>query len=177
MDLGLGFGTGLGLDNFCHRAKLRCVVVVTSLQDYSEVPGSIQDLFGTYDFSLTIFNHRLEKLAYLKTFLKWQSPSWAGSIKHCFSVSFDFYNDLDILMYEITLDFNEETVDRFNIASTDDCFLVFVGGKYVHMIDQVVRKVEIIGKKILSKARILFLDTNDKKRRNMKETYPPLVLD
>ena len=80
-------------------------------------------------------------------------------------------------MYEMTLDFNEETIDRFNIASADDCFLVFVGGKYVDMIDQVVRKVEIIGKKILSKARILFFDTNDKKRRNMKETYPPLVLD
>ena len=80
-------------------------------------------------------------------------------------------------MYEMSLDFNEETIDRFTIASTNDCFLVFVGGKYVNMIDEVASKVEIIGKKILSKARILFLDTNDKKRRNMKETYPPLVLD
>ena len=126
---------------------------------------------------LTIFNHRSEKLAYLKIFLKWQSPSWSGSIKHCFSVSFGFDNDLDILIYEITLDFDEEIIiDRFNIDTTDDCFLVFVGGKYVDMIDQVARKVEIIGKKIMSKARILFLDTNDKKMRSMKETYPPLVL-
>ena len=75
----------------------------------------------------------------------------------------------------MTLDFNEETIDRFNIATTDDCFLVFVGGKYVDMIDQVARKVEIIGKKILSKAKVFFLDTNDKKMRPMKETYPPLV--
>ena len=111
----------------------------------------------------------------MKTFLKWQTPSWSGSIKHCFSISFDFDNDLDILMYNMTLHFNEETLDRFNIATTADCFLVFVGGKYVDMIDQVASKVEIIGKKILSKAKVFFMDTNDKKMRSMKETYPPLV--
>ena len=122
-----------------------------------------------------ILNLRSEKIKYLKTFLKWQTPSWSGSIKHCFSISFDFDNDLDILMYNMTLDFDEETIDRFNIATTDDCFLVFVGGKYVDMIDQVASKVEIIGKKIQSKAKVFFLDTNDKKMRSMKETYPPLV--
>ena len=79
-------------------------------------------------------------------------------------------------MYNMTLDFNEETIDRFNISTTDDCFLVFVGGKYVDMIDQVASKVEIIGKKILSKPRVLFLDTNDKRMRSMNKTYPPLVL-
>ena len=112
----------------------------------------------------------------METFLKWQTPSWSGSIQHCFSVSFGYDNDLDILMYEMTLDFNGEAIDRINIASTDDCFLVFVGGKYVDMIDQVASKAEIIGLKILSKARVLFLDTNDKKMRYMKKTYPPLVL-
>ena len=124
---------------------------------------------------LTIFNHRSEKIFYLETFLRWETPSWSGSIKKCFSVSFGFENDLDILMYNMTLDFNEETIDRLIIASTDDCFVVFVGGKYVDMIDQVASKVEIIGKKILSKAKVFFLDTNDKKMRSMKETYPPLV--
>ena len=107
--------------------------------------------------------------------MRWETPSWSGSIKHCFSVSFGFDNDLDILMYNMSLDFNEETIDRFKIATTDDCFLVFVGGKYVDMIDQVARKVEIIGKKIQSKAKVFFLDTNDKKMRFMKEAYPPLV--
>ena len=81
-----------------------------------------------------------------------------------------------MIMYEMTLDFNEETIDRFNIATTDDCFLVFVGGKYLDLIDQVASKVEIIGKKIFSKAKVFFLDTNDKKKRSLKETYPPLVM-
>ena len=108
--------------------------------------------------------------------MKWQQPSSSGSIKNCFAVSFDFDNDLEILMYKMTLNFNMETIERFNIVSTDDCFLVFVGGKYVDMIDQVASKVEIIGKKILSKAKVFFLDTNDKKMRSMKKTYPPLVL-
>ena len=61
-------------------------------------------------------------------------------------MSFGFDNDLDILMYKMSLDFNEETIDRLNIISTDGCFLVFVGGKYVDMIDQVVNRVEIVGK-------------------------------
>ena len=112
----------------------------------------------------------------METFLKWQTPSWSGSIQHCFSVSFGYDDDLDILMYEMNLDFNVESIDRFSINSTDDCFLVFVGGKYVDMIDQVNSKVEIIGKKILSKAKVFFLNTKDKKMRSMKETYPPLVL-
>ena len=112
----------------------------------------------------------------MESVLKWQQPSSSGSIKNCFAVSFDFDNDLEILMYKMTLNFNVETIERFNIVSTDDCFLVFVGGKYVDMIDQVVSKVEIIGKKILSKARVLFLDTNVKKMRNMKETHPPVVM-
>ena len=79
-------------------------------------------------------------------------------------------------MHEMTLGFNVESIDQFTITSTDDCFLVFVGGKYVDMLDQVVRKVEIIGNKILSKPKVLFLDTNDKKIRIMKEVYPPLVM-
>ena len=112
----------------------------------------------------------------METFLRWETPSWSGSINRCFSVSFDFDNDLDINIHEITLDFNEETIDRSNIASDMDCFLVFVGGKYVDMIDQVASKVEIIGKKIMSKARFLFLDTKDMKMRSMKATYPPLVM-
>ena len=111
----------------------------------------------------------------METVWKWQSPSWSGSSKHCFSVSFGFKNDLDILMYEMTFDFNVESIDRLSINSPDGCFLVFVGDKYVDMIDQVVSKIEIIEKKILTKARVLFLDTNDKKMRNMKKTYPPLV--
>ena len=119
---------------------------------------------------------RSEKKAFFETFLKWQTPSWTSSIQHCFSVSFGFDNDPDILMHEMTLGFNVESIDQFTITSTDDCFLVFVGGKYVDMLDQVVRKVEIIGKKILSKPKVLFLDTNDKKIRIMKEVYPPLVM-
>ena len=123
-----------------------------------------------------MYHLRSEKILFLETFLKWETPSWSGPIQHCFSVSFGYENYLDVVMYNMTLDFNEETIDRFNIATTDDCFLVFVGGKYVDMIDQVASKVDIIGKKILSKAKVFFLDTNDKKMRYMKESYPPLVL-
>ena len=93
----------------------------------------------------------------------------------CFSVSFGFDNNLDILMYEMNLDFNEETLDSHLIDATDDCFLVFVGDKYVDMIDQVVSKVESFRMKIMTRAKVLIMDTNDQRLRDMKETYPPLV--
>ena len=94
------------------------------------------------------------------------------NVEQCFAVNFGSTTPLDIptLSVDIKKDFQMP-----NDISTNHCFLVFVGGKYVDMIDQVASKVEIIGKKILSKAKVFFLDTNDKKMRSMKETYPPLV--
>ena len=96
----------------------------------------------------------------------------SGSIQHCFSVSFGYDDDLDILMYEMNLDFNVKSINRFSINSTDDCFLVFVGGKYVDMIDQVVSKVESFRMKIMTRAKVLIMDTNDMRMMDMKETYP-----
>ena len=78
-------------------------------------------------------------------------------------------------MYNMTLDFNEETIDRFNIATTDDCFLVFVGGNYIDMLDQVAEKVGSIGKKLQTKARAIIIDRKESRIRNISETWPPLV--
>ena len=118
---------------------------------------------------------KYDKNIFLENFVKWQTPSIDGSIERCFSISFGFKNDLDILMYEMTLDFDEKSIDRFSIDSTDDCFLVFVGGKYVDMIDQVVTKVEKIRIKVMTKAKVIIMDTNDQRLRKMNEYYPPLV--
>ena len=78
-------------------------------------------------------------------------------------------------MLEMYLDADTESWNRENIGSTDDCFLVFVGGNYIDMLDQVAEKVESIGKKLQSMAKAIFINSQEGERRNIRETWPPLV--
>ena len=78
-------------------------------------------------------------------------------------------------MGDFTLDVDVESWIKETIGSTNDCFLVFVGGKYMDMLDQVVEKVESIGKKLQTMARAIFINSQKGERRNIKETWPPLV--
>ena len=73
------------------------------------------------------------------------------------------------------LDADTESWNRENIGSTDDCFLVFVGGNYIDMLDQVAEKVESIGKKLQTMARAIIINPQDVQKRNINETWPPLV--
>ena len=78
-------------------------------------------------------------------------------------------------MLEMYLDADTESWNRENIGSTDDCFLVFVGRNYIDMLDQVAEKVESIGKKLQSMAKAIFINSQEGERRNIRETWPPLV--
>ena len=78
-------------------------------------------------------------------------------------------------MVDFTLDVDVESWIKETIGSTNDCFLVFVGGKYIDMLDQVVEKVESIGKKLQTKARAIIIDRKESRIRNISETWPPLV--
>ena len=78
-------------------------------------------------------------------------------------------------MFDLNLDADVESWNRETIVSTDDCFLVFVGGNYIDKLDQVVEKVESIGKKLQSKAKAIFINSLNRERINIKETWPPLV--
>ena len=78
-------------------------------------------------------------------------------------------------MFDLNLDADVESWNRETIGSIDDCFLVFVGGNYISNLDQVVEKVESIGKKLQSKAKAIFINSLNRERINIKETWPPLV--
>ena len=78
-------------------------------------------------------------------------------------------------MFNLNLDADVEFWNRKTIGSTDDCFLVFVGGNYIDKLDQVVEKVESIGKNLQTMARAIFIHSQKGERRNIKETWPPLV--
>ena len=111
----------------------------------------------------------------MDTFLRWQSKILSISIDRCFSVSFGFPNDLGVSMLELNVDVDVESWNREILGDADDCFLVFVGGNYIDMLDQVVEKVESIGKNLQTMARAIFIHSQKGERRNIKETWPPLV--
>ena len=108
-------------------------------------------------------------------FLLWETKILSISIDRCISVSFGFPNDLGFFMFDLYLDADVESWNRETIGSTDDCFIVFVGGNYIDKLDQVVEKVESIGKKLQSKAKAIFINSLNRERINIKETWPPLV--
>ena len=108
-------------------------------------------------------------------FLLWETKILSISIDRCISVSFGFPNDLGFFMFDLYLDADVESWNRETIGSTDDCFLVFVGGNYIDRLDQVVEKVEIIGKKLQSLPRAIIIDSQKGKRRYIRKTWPPLV--
>ena len=78
-------------------------------------------------------------------------------------------------MFDLNLDADVESWNRETIGSTDDCFLVFVGGNYIDKLDQVVEKVESIGEKLQTLATAIFVNSQKGERRNFMETWPPLV--
>ena len=108
-------------------------------------------------------------------FLLWETKILSISIDRCISVSFGFPNDLGFFMFDLYLDADVESWNRETIGSTDDCFIVFVGGNYIDKLDQVVEKVESIGKKLQTKARAIIIDRKESRIRNISETWPPLV--
>ena len=79
------------------------------------------------------FDHYLSKdrLLFLKNFLLWESKILSISIDRCISVSFGLPIDLGFFMFNLNLDADVESWNKETIGSTDDCFLVFVGGNYI----------------------------------------------
>ena len=115
-----------------------------------------------------------ERLLFVEQFFLWQSHM-SIEVERCLCVSFGFTNDLGITLFELNLDVDEESWNRETIGSTNDCFLVFLGGTYIDMFDQVVEKVESIGKKLQTMARAIIINPQDVQKRNINETWPPLV--
>ena len=133
-------------------------------------------LILSYTFYVITYYFSSERLLFVNKFLIWETKILSISAERCFCVSFGFRNDLGFFMGDFTLDVDVESWIKETIGSTNDCFLVFVGGKYIDMLDQVVEKVESIGKKLQTMARAIFINSQKGERINIKETWPPLVI-
>ena len=117
-----------------------------------------------------------ERLLFVEKFLIWETKILSISAERCFCVSFGFRNDLGFFMVDFNIDVDVQSFNKETIGSTNDCFIVFVGGNYIDKLDQVVEKVESIGKKLQTMARAIFINSQKGERRNIKETWPPLVI-
>ena len=86
---------------------------------------------------------------FLEFFLKWKYPLKANqNVGTCFTLNFGTKQKIDDLpMLTMSLK-NSIRYDNAITTPTDNCFLVLVGGKYVKIIEEVVKKVEKIIKNI-----------------------------
>ena len=89
------------------------------------------------------------------------------NVEQCFAVNFGSTTPFDIptLSVDIKKDFQNP-----NDISTNHCFLVFVGGKYVDVIEEVMKKVDTIAKDIALTPLAVFVTTNEKIQKDLPVT-------
>ena len=73
--------------------------------------------------------------------------------------------DIPTLSVDIKKDFQMP-----NDISTNHCFLVFVGGKYVELIEEVMKKVDSITKDIVLTPLAIFVTTKEKIQKDLPVT-------
>ena len=78
----------------------------------------------------------------------------------------------------ISMDSNKEqsTIGGFERAANDNCFLVFIGGKDVDNIDQVLEQINIISKKIGLLPNGIFMTTEKDYIHTTYHQYPLVII-
>ena len=101
-------------------------------------------------------------LEFIANFLKWQSQHGYSNVDKCLLLNFGSthqYEDLPIPMVSLNL---AHDIPQLHItASTNNCLLVLIGGKYVDNIDEVMQKVKSVSSKIGILPQAIF-NTNKK---------------
>ena len=88
-------------------------------------------------------------LKFINNFLRWKSPlKKFNNIEKCFSINFGSKIIQGLSMISMDSNMEQSTIGGFERAENDNCFLVFIGGKDVDNIDQVLEQINIISKKI-----------------------------
>ena len=124
---------------------------------------------------LNIFRNLGEHTAdtkFISNFLKWKSPLKPNLFKiveQCFAVNFGSTKPFDLPTLSLDLESNKDFRMPHDI-STNHCFLVFVGGKYVEFIEEVMKKVDSIAKDIGLEPLALFVKTNENVQNDLPIT-------
>ena len=106
-------------------------------------------------------------------FLQWKYPlKTTQNVGKCFTINFGIKQKIDNLPM-LTMSLLNST--RYDTSPTDNCFLVLVGGKYVKIIEDVVKEVEKIIKNIGISPLVMLIKS--KSRKINTGTFPkyPMV--
>ena len=91
-------------------------------------------------------------MEFIKHFLTWKHPlKHYNKIENCVALNFGSQDIKGFAMYsvEIDSDFSSKRMNNIHEHEADDnCLLIFTGGKYAQVLDQVMEKVENISKRI-----------------------------
>ena len=90
---------------------------------------------------------------FIKNYLTWKHPlKHYNKLDKCLTLNFGMKENIkELAMFSIELDtnFNSEKINNIHEhEAADNCFLVFIGSKYVQDLDQVMETLEIISKEI-----------------------------
>ena len=113
---------------------------------------------------------------FVELYMKWKSPLQPNNNgENCLTVSF---GAAGLQMPTLTLDLEPElnlTQQQLSV-STDNCLLVFIGGRYVEALDQVLDKVASISREVAIQPLAIFIESDDKYLEvNSSSTSYPLV--
>ena len=101
-------------------------------------------------------------MKFVELYMKWKSPLQPNNNgENCLTVSF---GAAGLEMPTLSLDLEPElnlTQQQLSV-STDNCFLVFIGGRYVEALDQVLDRVASISREVAIRPLALFIDSDDK---------------
>ena len=82
--------------------------------------------------------------------------------RNCFVLNFGTFKDIPLPQVSMTLETEiTQNVDENNLNAPSNCFFVTVGGKYLDILDDVIRKVETVAKKMAAKPVMIVLETQN----------------
>ena len=110
-----------------------------------------------------VFIPRLPEVNQLGGLMKWITGFDSVNGQNCMILNFGWLaeNSLPQLVTNIDNDevFDVEIVRR---SSHSNCFLVFIGGKYVNRVNDIALKVEKVSNELVAKQIIYFVEKSDK---------------
>lgn len=118
-------------------------------------------------------------LDFIRKYLTWKFPlKYYSRVDQCITLNFGSKKITGLAMISMTLENNfnwaADESDNFYINKVhSNCFLIFIGGKYVQVLDQVMEKVDTISRKIRLPPLGLFIT---EEKDDHKSLFPNVVV-
>jgi len=83
---------------------------------------------------------------------------------NCYSISFGWPQELSVPQLRVNLDNNNnvEHLEMVRKSAPANCFMVFIGGKYVNRLEDIFQKVESVSIGLVSKPLVYFSEKVEK---------------